>query len=419
MLETNPEPLIERPGTMRSRNLMFSALRYPNFRWFWLSTALWAMGRWMEMVALGWLVLELTNSPLILGVVMACRGIPMLLLGAFGGIIADRLNRRIILIVAQTSLGLLALLMALLITTGGIHIWHVTIITLLAGAVTALSMPARQALLFDIVGRSNLLNATAMNRIAMDATRIIGPALGGGAIILGGTSGSFYLMGISYIASVVVILMMGQRSSSPVGGRSSAWQNFKVGLKYIQSNHTVLLLLSMEIVIDTFAFSYYSMLPVFAHDILGVGAAGLGFLMSASGVGALFGLLVVATLGDFKYKGPLLLGTCFSFGVMLIFFAASTSYPISIALLIGAGAASAVYDTVMATLLQTIVPDEMRGRVLGTYVLTWGMAPLGGIPAGAVANFLGANFAIAIGGAIVGIYALIIASRASSVRRLS
>lgn len=350
---------------------------------------------------------------------MACRGIPMLLLGAFGGVLADRLDRRTVLLVAQASLGLLAFLMAVLITADLIQIWHVTVITLLAGAVMALSMPARQALLYDIVGRSNLLNATAMNRIAMDSTRIIGPALAGGFIVLVGTSGSFYLMGISYTASVAVILMIGRMARSPVGRQSSAWRNLIDGLNYIRSNHTVLLLLSMEIVIDTFAFSYYSMLPIFARDILGVGAAGLGFLISASGIGALFGLLTVATLGNFKYKGWLLLSTCFLFGVMLILFAMSPWYPVSFALLIGAGGVSAVYDTVMATALQTIVPDEMRGRVLGTYVLTWGMAPLGGIQAGAVANFFGANVAVSIGGAIVVIYVLIIASRASGVRRLS
>ena len=397
---------------------MFSAVRHTNFRWFWLSTALWAMGRWIEMLALGWLVLDLTNSPLILGLVMACRGIPMLLLGAVGGLLADRLDRRRLLIVTQTSLGLLAFLMAILVTAGWIQVWHAIVITLLAGAVFALSMPARQAFVYDIVGRSTLLNATAMNRIALDSTRIVGPALAGGLVVLMGTGGCFYLMGISYMAGVAFIFMIPGVARSPVDGRSSTWQNFIHGLGYIRSNRTVLLLLSIEIITDTFAFSYYSMLPIFARDILGVGATGLGFLMSASGVGALFALLAVAVLGDFKYKGWLLLGSSFLFGVILIFFAMSPWYPLSLALLIGAGGASAVYDATMATALQIIVPDEIRGRVLGAYVLTWGMAPLGSAPAGAVANVMGANLAVAIGGAIVGVYALAIASRASGVRRL-
>ena len=397
---------------------MLSALRYPNFRWFWLSTALWAMGRWIEMLALGWLVLDLTNSPLILGLVMACRGIPMLLLGAFGGLLADRMDRRRLLIVTQTGLGLLAFLMAILVTAGWIQVWHATVTTLLAGAVFALSMPARQAFVYDIVGRSNLLNATAMNRIALDSTRIVGPALAGGLVVLLGTGGCFYLMGISYMAGVAFIFMIRGAAGSPVDDRSSTWQNFVNGLRYIRSNRTVLLLLSIEIITDTFAFSYYAMLPIFARDILGVGATGLGFLMSASGVGALFGLLAVAVLGDFKYKGWLLLGSCFLFGIMLIFFAVSPWYPLSLALLVGAGAASAVYDATMATALQIIVPDEIRGRVLGAYVLTWGMAPLGSAQAGAVADLMGASLAVAIGGAIAGVYALTIASRASSVRGL-
>jgi len=408
---------MERYMAALGKSAMLSAVRHSSFRWYWLSTAFWATGRWMEVVALGWLVLQLTDSPLVLGLVMACRGIPMLLLGAFGGVLADRMDRRRLLLLAQVGLGLLALLMAVLIAAGLIQLWQAFATTLLAGAAIALSMPARQALLCDIVGTSNLLNATAMNRMAMDSTRIIGPALAGGVIVLWGTSGCFYLMGISYIAGGVAILMA-RGVKCPVDRGSSAWRNFIDGLSYIRSNRTVLLLLSIEVITDTFAFSYYSMLPLFARDILGVGATGLGFLLSASGVGALLGLVAVAMLGDYKHKGWLLLGACFLFGTMLAFFALSTWYPLSLALLVGAGGASAVYDTAMATALQIIVPDEIRGRVLGAYVLTWGAAPLGSAEAGAVANLIGANFAVAIGGAIVGVYALTVASRASGVRRL-
>ncbi len=398
---------------------MFSAFTYPNFRWFWLNTAFWSMGWWTELVVLGWLVLELTDSPLILGLVMACRGIPMLLLGAFGGLLADKLERRKLLVISQIGLALLALLMGILIAADVIQLWHVIVITLLAGTVRSLSLPARQIFLFDIVGRNNLLNGVAMNRIAQDSTRIIGPALGGGFIVLMGTDGAFYLMAISHILGAIVVFMIREVAKSPLGGRGSAWGNFIEGLKYVRSNHTVLSLLSIEIIVDIFAFSYYTMLPVFARDVLGVGAAGLGFLMSASGVGALLGSLAVVALGDFGHKGWLLLGNCFFLGVALVLFAISPWYPLSLVLLAFAGAAGSVYDTAEATALQIIASDEMRGRVLGAYVLTWGMAPLGSAQAGAIASLLGASFAVAIGGAIVVAYALIIAGRAPNVRRLS
>ena len=370
------------------------------------------------MVVVGWLVLELTDSPFVLGLVAACRGVPLLLFGAFGGLLADRLDRRKLLIAAQMVSSLLMFLMAILIATALIQVWQIIVITLLIALMMAISMPARQAFLYDIVGGTHLLNAIALNRIAMDSTRILGSVLGGGLIVLIGTSGCFYLMGISYIAGGAALFMIKRAEKLAAGGQSSVWQNLRDGISYIRSNRTVLLLLATEIIIDTFAFSYYSMLPVFARDVLGVGATGLGFLTGASGAGALLGVLAVGMLGNIKYKGRLLLGSCFAFGVTLILFSVSPWYPLSLALLVIAGGAGAIYDTVLATALQTIVTEGMRGRVLGVYVLTWGMSPLGGLQVGAVANLTGVTFAVAIGGVIVSIYALITASRAPSLRMI-
>lgn len=395
---------------------MFIAVSHANFRWFWLNTAFWSAGIWMEMTVLGWLVLELTDSPLLLGLVMASRGIPLLLFGSFSGVLADRMDRRWLQAASQLAVGIFSLLMGILISTGVIQVWHVVTITVLSGTARTISLPARQAFLYDIVGRDNLLNGIAMNRIAQDATRIIGPALGGGLIVLIGTAGCFYIMGVSFILGSAVLFLI--RSVPRLSVTStSAWQNLIDGLRYVKSNRTVLLILSIEIVTDTFAFSYYTMLPVFARDILGVGAPGLGFMMSASGVGALLGLVVVAMLGNYTHKGWLLLGSSMAFGGALILFSISPWYPLSLVLLAAAGAAGSMYDTAVATLLQVIVTEEMRGRVMGIYVLTWGMSPVGSAQAGAVASLFGVNAAVAIGGAVTVIYAILIAFRSLSVRR--
>lgn len=396
----------------------FSALRHQGFRSLWVSSFLWSTCRWLEMVAVGWLTLEMTNSPFLLGIVAASRGIPLLALGALGGVLADRANRRTLLMLAQAGSALLFLILAWLLQAEALEYWHIVAVTLLNGTVMALTMPARQAFIYDLVGKGELLNAVAINAVAMNVTRVLGPSAGGLLIEVIGVAGCSLLMVALYLLGILALFFIEPAASKVARPEGSPWQHFIEGLRYVSQHQVVMALLLTEMVCDAFAFSYYAMMPVFARDILNVGAPGLGFLMAATGIGALLAALGVASLGDFKHKGWLLLGSTFFFGFFLVLFALSRSYPLSLFFLLGTGAMGAAFDAVMATLLQGIVPDPVRGRVMGTYVLSWGMAPLGGLWSGTLADLWGAPLAVGLGGVLAAAYAVGLAARLPPLRRL-
>lgn len=400
------------------RGRILTSLRNRDFRLVWFANLTWSTSRWMEMVVLGWLVLELTNSPFLLGLVMAGRGLAMVLFAAIGGVAADRFNRRLLLIAAQSGAVALALTMTLLTGTGLVQVWQVFIVTFLGGTMMSFSAPTRQAFIYDLVGAENLTNALAINSAAVNTTRIFGPSLGGVLIGLVGVSGSYSLMTLTYLAGVACLIAVQRRERISKASEDSVWNNLREGFSYIFRYRVVLALLGIEVMMDIFAMPYLTLMPVFARDVLGVGAEGLGFLLGASGTGSLLGALGVASVGNVRRKALALLLTGAITGLVLILFAYSPYYPLSLALLLGVGLVSAVYNNMMATLLQLTVPDQMRGRVMGVYVLTWGMMPIGSVQAGAVANLMGAPFALGLGGAITALFILGLAWQMPSLRRL-
>jgi len=418
MAQSNMPPIVERRGNIVARIQAFRALRHGNYRFLWSHQWIATLAMGVEQVAFSWQVLELTDSPFMLGAVASIRGLPLLVFGIVGGVVADRFDRRKLIIVAAGMTVSLTFLMAILTSSGLIRVWHIFIISLVGGTISAFNMPTRQAFVFDLVGQEDLTNAIALNFIAMGVTRIIGPSIGGILVGFVRVAGCYYVAGVVEVLAIALLFLIQPVERVMAARRESIWRNLSDGFGYLRRHTTVLALLSMEILLDLFAFSYNVLLPVFARDILGVGAEGLGFLTGAAGIGSLMGSLGIASKGDFQRKGLVLLVSAIGFGIMLLLFALSPWYVLSLALLIGVGAMATTYDVLMVSLLQTIVPDDLRGRIMGMYTWVISSVHLGCLQMGAVASLLGAPLAVGLGGAVTGLAVLGLAKAQPGLRRL-
>ena len=418
MAQSNMPPVVERWGNIAARIQALRALRHGNYRLLWSNGLMGALARGVEQVAFGWQVLELTDSPFMLGAVAFIRGLPLLVFGIVGGVVADRFDRRKLIIVAAGMTVSLTFLMAILTSSGLIRVWHIFIISLVGGTISAFNMPTRQAFVFDLVGRDDLTNAISLNFIAAGVARIIGPSVGGVLVGLIGVAGCYYVAGSSYVLAILPLLLIRPVERVSAARRESIRRNLSEGFGYVRSHTTVLALLSMEILLDIFAYSYTVLLPVFARDILRVGAKGLGFLAGAAGVGSLIGSLGVASQGNLQRKGLVLLVSATGFAIMVILFALSPWYGLSLALLVGVGITESTYDVLMGSLLQTIVPDDLRGRIMGMYTLVISSVHLGTLQIGAMASLLGAPMAVGLGGTIAALYMLGVAKARPDLRRL-
>ncbi len=359
------------------------------------------IGTWIQSVAQSWLVFDLTRSAFLLGVVGFLSSIPLFLLSLFGGVLADRMNKRNILIATQTAFMLLAFLLAVLTQFKWITPAEIMVIALLNGAVMAFDAPSRQAVVVELVGKKNLFNAIALNSVAFNSSRIIGPALAALLVAWIGMSGCFYINGISFLAVLLPLFLIKLNDRETTGKASHPLQDLKEGLRYIKNNPTVLLLLAMVGVVSLFGVSYIILMPVFANDILKAGVKGLGVLMSSAGLGACVGALILARLGDFPNKGRFLMACMMTFSVSLILFSLSRIYLLSIIALIFIGWSSVSAVALINTLLQTSVPDPFRGRVMSVFLLTFaGMTPFGNLIAGTLAQGFGVPSAVMASGVI-------------------
>ena len=388
---------------------LFRAFDTRAYRWLWADILLASMGRTAEMLAQGWLVLLVTDSALWVGVVSGLRGVGTVGFGLVGGVIVDRVDRRKALMGSQLFPAVVALTIGLLVMTEHIELWHLLVASVAQGMMQAVAMPARNALTYDVVGRRGLLNALALNMMAFNGSRIVGGLISGVLIDSVGVEGVYFLMAATMAGGAGVLLLMGG-SYLPSGAREPMWRNARDGLTYVWSNGPVRSLLMMSLLMEAFAFSYHVMLPVMARDELEVEGLGFGLLAAATGVGALVSTAMVAYLGDVRSKGRLVAVAGGGFGLFLVMFALTPLLPFSfvfaIVALLLVGAMSMAYDATMGALLQLLVPDAVRGRVMGLYAFTFGFTPLGGFFAGAVAGVLGAPIAIGLGGGIVVAYVL-------------
>jgi MFS family permease len=395
----------EKPTTTGSRwSEGFRALRHRNYRLFFAGQLISLIGTWMDQVAEAWLVYRLTGSALLLGTVAFASQIPVFLLAPIGGALADRLDRRKILICTQSSMMLLTFILAGLTLLHRVHIWQVVMLAALTGVVNAIDLPARQAFVVDMVSRADLVNAIALNSSMFNGARIVGPALAGIVVAAIGEGWCFFANGVSFIAVIAgLALMKIDRPRLAIEG--SPLENIIEGFKFVAQSGPVRALMVLLGLVSFTAMPYAVLMPLFADKILHGGAQALGLLMGCSGVGALGGALTLAMRKTLKGLSVWVAASCAGFGMALLLFSFSRWLWLSAALLVPAGFCMMIQMASSNTLIQSMVPDRLRGRVMSVYAMTFmGMAPLGALLAGSLAHKLGAPMTVGIGGvvAIVG-----------------
>ena len=379
---------------------MFSSLKVRNFRLYWFGTLISLMGTWIQIVAQSWLVFQLTNSAFLLGVVGFLGSIPVFFLSLFAGVLADRMNKRIILIATQVAFMVLAFVLAILTDIKLITPAQIMFLAVLNGIVMAFDAPTRQAVVVELVGKNHLFNAIALNSVAFNSSRVIGPALCGILVASIGIAGCFYVNGISFLGVIIALLLI-RINNIPNHKNNTAFKDLKEGLQCIKNNRAILILVSMVGVVSLFGISYAILMPIFAEQILGVGIKGLGVLMSSSGIGAFIAALILAQLGDVKYKGRFIITSSIIFSLSLVLLSLSRSYIFSLFTLLLIGGSSVMAVALINTLLQTMVKDEFRGRVMSAFMLTFaGIMPFGNLIAGSLAHSLGVSFTVLISGII-------------------
>jgi MFS family permease len=400
-----------------SKSHPLRALRHPNFKLFFAGQLISLIGTWMQQVAQSWLVYRLTGSSLLLGGISFAGQIPIFLLGPIGGHMADQRDRRRILVATQTLSMVLAFILALLTLTHQIRTWHLFILASLLGVVNAFDIPARQAFLVQMVEREDLINAIALNSSMFNGARVVGPAVAGLIVAAVGEGWCFFLNAVSYIAVIAGLLMMRLSKFERPVMTQSAIANIIEGFRFAAQTAPVRALLLLIGVMSFTAMPYTVLMPVFADRIFHSGARGLGILMGASGSGALIGSILLAMRSSVKGLGRWVAIACGSFGLSLTAFALSRNFALSAAFLVAGGMAMMVQSAASNTLIQSMVPDELRGRVMALYSMMFmGMGPLGALLAGSVAQHAGAPTAVAVGGGITVIGAIVFAWRLPQLR---
>ena len=395
---------------------IYNTLTIRDFRFLLSSNSIHVIGEVATFVAQGWLVLSLTgDSALWVGVASGIRGIGHIGFALIGGVLADRLKRRDVLaILAFFRAGIFAVL-ALLIFTDEIQLWHVMVIVFIQGSSDGLMAPLFNGLIYDTVGLTRLMNALAYILAAFHISWATGSIVAGHLINTMGIGSAYVLASIFCLLSVIPLRLM-QVSNVTEAKEEPIVSNIVQGIRYVSRNKSLRALLSLSMLTEAFGFSYLIMLPVIAKTVLVVGPTGLGYLIAAGGMGSLIGTIVVAGISDFKDKWKVLTIATSSAGVGILLFACSPWYALSLILVAFIGLSLVTYDAAINTLIQTLSADNMRGRVLGLYGMTWGFTPAGGFVAGSVASVIGAPFAVGFGSLIILGYTLGVIARMNKER---
>ena len=394
----------------------FAALHYRDFRLFWIGLFISNVGTWMQMTAISWLLYDLTNSPLQLGVNGVFRAIPAIGLGLFGGTMADRYDRKRLMLITQITSMLLAFTLGILAQTELIQVWHIYALTVVGAVVGTLDGPARQAIYPSLVPRQVLPNAIALNSLLWKGTALLGPSLAGIAISAIGTDGAFYANALSFLAVVFALALM--RIPATRGGAPGDFMHeLKEGVVYVKTRKIILGLMVMEAVSSVFGLDQ-AILTIFARDVLQVGASGLGFLQSARGLGAVIGSAVMISLDRRRPHGKILLVSAALFSASFVLFGLSHSFVISLTLLLLMGAADTIWAAARNIILQLHTPESMRGRVMGVFHLSnRGLHPLGQAETGLVVPLIGARGTTVLGGLVVAAVTLLITWKVPSLAR--
>lgn len=397
-----------------SANTRFAALHYRNYTLLWSGLIVSNVGTWMQNVASGWLVLQLTNSPLWLGLLGLSFAIPMTLLPLIGGSVADRVNRVRLVFFTQTCAMIIAFVLAALTWIGLVNIWHILAASFLTAVALAFDNPTRQALIPDLVPRRDLLNAISLNSATYNGAALIGPALAGALLGPLGAGWLFFLNGVSYLAVIFALMAMKDVQTHGGGQHKSLLEGVTTGLTFAWRNRLVLALLILSAFTAIFGRSYQSLLPVFARDIMHGGPEAYGLLLSAAGAGALVGAFGLAFIRKVPRQGLVMIVSGLIFTLTLIAFTFSATLTAGIILLFIAGISATIFGTIIATFIQVASPNEMRGRVMSMYSITLiGLPSLGALGSGASAEMLGgiqgAPRAVLIGALILGVVLVIAA----------
>jgi len=392
------------------------ALRHSNYRLFFGGQLISLIGTWMQTVAESWLVYRLTGSSALLGVAAFASQIPVFLLAPIGGTVADHFNRHRIILTTQTTSMVLPLVLATLTLTHRVHVWHVFTLAAGLGVVNAFDVPARQAFIVEMVGREDLVNAIALNSSMVNGARVVGPAVAGLLVAAVGEGWCFLLNGISYLAVIAGLLLM-QVPRRDVGTRPRGLADTVEGFRFVMRTSPVRALLALVGIVSFAGMPYSVLMPIFADPILHGGARGLGLLMGASGFGAFCGAIALATRSGVRGLGQWVAISAASFGLALILFSQSRVFWLSALLLIPAGTSMIVQMASSNTLIQSMVPDRLRGRVMAVYSMMFmGMAPFGALFAGSIAERIGAPYTVTIGGLVCVASAVVFASRLPALR---
>lgn len=389
---------IELPSSLR-------ALGHRNFRLFWSGQVVSLVGTWMQMVARGWLVLELTHSPFWLGMVGFTTSLPSLLLTLWAGAVVDSVSKRALIMWTQAISMVGSLVLGVLTLTGVVELWHVLAISLVMGSAFAFDAPARQAFTVEMVGKRDLMNAVALNSAIFNGARVVGPAVGAVILAWQGPGWAFMANGVTYLAVLAGLFMMRIPRHTAQKHSSGRTERVMEGLRYVRRHEHLGTLMLIVAIVSIFAFPYTVLMPIFAEQILAVGEQGYGIMMAAAGVGSLFGALslTVQSGRDTTRRGRIIFAGVIGLPLALAVFALSTNYVVSLLALGIVGWTMISINATINTLVQTSVPDELRGRVNGVFAFLFiGMAPAGNLQAGILADWLGAPTTLALGALVCG-----------------
>ncbi len=374
-------------------------------------------GQWFQQITVGWLVWDMTHNAFLLGSINGFRALPLLLLAPVGGVAADRVNRKWLLQGTAVFLFLASATMAAILFADVLQVWFLFAFALITGVAWAFNNPVRQSIVPNLVPKHELMNALALQSAGFNITRILGPALAGVILAYLGGVENFMLMGLAYVGVFAMVVPMVVPETTRAAD-TSVRANLVEGIKYVWSHRTLRIQLILAFVPTILAFPYMALLPIFATDVFGKAQSAFGIMGSAIGVGAVIGTLTLATLSNVERRGMLMMGAILLLGIALVAFSQTKSFELALVFLALTGAAQMVYLTTNQTILQLIVPDELRGRVMGIYMLSQGMMPLGGLLGGALAEFTSAPTAVALLGSLVCVMAILFMLRAKELREV-
>ncbi|MBM3132076.1 MAG: MFS transporter [Chloroflexi bacterium] len=396
----------------------FTALDDRRFRWFLLSSSATFAAQQMQIVVRGWLVYDMTGSALALGWVSIGAGAPLLLFSPLGGVIGDRVDKRNLLFLCQVLMLFVTLPIALLVLLDAIDLWHLVVVSVAQGFILAFDLPSRSAIVPQLVETRHVMNAVGLSSSASNLNRVIAPAMGGALVGIMGIDGVYFLMSGCFVASTALLFRIPSLETPPRHQKRTLTGDITEGLGVVRRSPVLRWLLIAATVPIAFGMPYMMLMPIFARDVLDVGASGLGYLMGMTGIGALLGSMVVASLGNSGRKGLILIGAVGVFGLSLMLFASSQQFWLCLVFLFGVGAANSIHFALTNTLLLVNTEDKFQGRVMGLYVITIGLLPIAVLPASAIAEAVGVQTVVLGGGSILALFAVVLFFFRPSLRRL-